>query len=144
MNSRQSLGIQLVSNDGAHLQIGNVLVELHFFAGGQYRFGFKIGRTNSAGALTISYDDVEKIRTERAAESLMDYNSKLEDCDNRIQVVIPSEVILRGQLATVQRIYETAPEWSKHWPSNASIRPARTLVDLAEGITHVEISTEST
>jgi hypothetical protein len=144
MNPRQSLEIQLVGNNGTQLQIGNVLLELNFFVGGQYRFGFKIGRTNSVGALTISYDDVEQIRTGRAVENLMDYNSKPDDCDNRIQIVIPSERTLREQVAVVQRIYQTAPEWSKHWPSNANIRPAEALVDLIEGITHIEIHTEPT
>jgi len=57
------------------------MVDFSFFTKGAFRYRFGIGRTNSAGQLTVSYHDVEMIRTQNAQFDLMDYNTRLEECD---------------------------------------------------------------
>jgi hypothetical protein len=142
MKLGQEIDIQLVKNSGKSLEVGGVLVEINFFVNRVYRFGFKVGRTNADGSLKISYGDVEAIRRERAAESLMDYNTKLEDCDNSVQIVVPSDEKLREQMKTVIRIYQAPPFWAEDWPENNRVREVEKMVDLAEGATQVDIPAE--
>ena len=67
------------------MRIGNIVVEAHFTTKGNYRYGFKVGRTDESGALNVSYADIEKERRSNAGENLMDYNT-LEDCDPTIEI----------------------------------------------------------
>ena len=91
MKPDQSLEIQLSDHADQPVNLGNVVVEIHFFTGGRYRYAFKVGRTDDAGHLSISYREIERLRGENAVENLMDYNTKLEDCDPTIKIVVPSE-----------------------------------------------------
>lgn len=88
MRHGQSIEIQLVDSYGKPLLLSNVIVALRFFTKGNYRYAFNIGRTNDIGRITVSYNDIEKQRSRNAEEYLMDYNTKLEDCDSTIRVVI--------------------------------------------------------
>ena len=49
MNSNQSIEIQLTKGNDPTLPLGDIVVELHFFTKGSFRYGFKVGRTNAYG-----------------------------------------------------------------------------------------------
>lgn len=142
MKPSQSIEIQLVNDHGEPLPIGNVVVEVHFATKGNYRFGFKVGRTDESGALDVSYADIEKVRRSNAEENLMDYNTKLEDCDPTVKVTIPSERKLREQHDNAMRFYQAPPAWAKEWPSNAQVKENEKSVELIGQVTSVRIQAE--
>jgi hypothetical protein len=97
MHPNQAINIQLVADGNKALEVSDILIEIQFFTNGNDRFGFKVGRTNEKGKLTISYSDVEHLRCENAQRFLMDYNTKLEECDPTLKIEIPSERELRDE-----------------------------------------------
>jgi len=130
MKPGQTINIQLTSGDGKPLPIGDVLVLVNLFTGGRYRYGFIAGRTDERGRLNISYDDIEMLRRTNAKEFLMDYNTKLEDCDPLVQIVVPSQEDL---LARKERVFENfgrTPDWAVTWPSNAKVKAQESTVKL--------------
>ncbi len=139
MKPNQSIEIQFVNSNGEPLRLSNVVVELHCFTKGNFRYGFKVGRTDESGYLHVSYTDVEKMRQNNAKENLMDYNTKLDDCDPRVTVVIPTEQQLRQQYDNALRFYQAPPPWAKNWPSNAKVKTQEKSVELAQQTTRVEI-----
>lgn len=126
------------------MPIGNVLVSLHFFTKGNYRYGFQIGRTDDAGRISVSYDDVESLRRKDAQDNLMDYNTKLEDCDPSVAVVIPSQEELRQQYDNAMRFYKAPPEWATAWPENARLRAQERLFDMSASVTTIKIPVQLT
>jgi hypothetical protein len=117
-----------------------VEVENNFFVNKNYRYGFKAGRTDQLGHLSVSYADVETLRREDAAENLMDYNTKLEACDPTVEIVVPSEEALRKQYDNAMRGYNQPPAWAKNWPANAQIKTNPRKIDLVGPLTEVGIA----
>lgn len=74
----------------------------------------------------------------------MDYNTKLEECDQLIEISIPSERQLRQQYDNAIQFYKVPPPWADDWPSNAQLQPIRISVDLLDQIARVDIQTERT
>ncbi len=109
MIASQSIEIQLTEVGGKPLRIPNILVESHFFTGGRFRYSFKIGRTGDHGGLRCSYSDIDGIRRHNGIDNLMDYNTKLEDCDPTIMLMVPSEQELRNQLGNALKFYQREP-----------------------------------
>jgi len=142
MKQGQEIHIQVSTKEGQPLLIGNILVLIHFFTGGNYRYGFEAGRTDDAGHLTISYDDVEKRRRSSAQEFLMDYNTKLEECDPIVQIIVPSEQELLSRKQRVVENFGRIPDWAATWPSNAEIKPQEKTVELVGQAVKVQISTD--
>jgi hypothetical protein len=130
MHPDQAIRIQLVDEENKPLPVSDVMVEIQFFTKGDYRFGFKMGRTNEMGELKISYADVERLRAENAQRFLMDYNTNLEQCDSTVRIEIPSERQLRDASQAAHKAYGTEPEWAKAWPSNYRIESKPLLVQL--------------
>lgn len=143
MKPDQSIDVQLVDESGKPAAIYNVMINLSFFTKGNYRYGFSVGRTNLEGKLVVSYTDVEAIRQSNASYDLMDYNTRLEECDSRVEIVIDSENELRQRYDSVLRSYGRAPTWASHWPSNAAVLAQKKLVELAGPMTRVEIPAET-
>lgn len=142
MKQNQSIEIQLVDAMGALLPLSEISIKLWFFTNGNYRYGFMIGRTNPAGHLSISYDDVENLRREDAAANLMDYNTELNECDAQVTILIPSEQQLREQLDSAKRFYRVPPQWAKSWPANGKIQaPLEVTITLNGDLTSVQIPT---
>lgn len=139
MHPDQAIRIQLVDGENKPLHVGDVLVEIHFFTNGNYRFGFKVGRTNDVGELTISYSDVERLRAVNAQRFLMDYNTNLEQCDSTIKIEMPSERQLRDASQVALKAYGTEPEWAKAWPSNYRIESKPVLVHLEGPTTSIRM-----
>jgi|SRR6185437_5564739 len=135
----QSIEIQLAATTGEPLCLADVVVEVHFFTNGQYRYAFKVGRTDQAGHLRVSYREIESIRRRNALENLMDYNTKLDDCDPIVKIVVPSEAHLRNQYDSALRGYQQPPVWAESWPANAKVAPTETPARLVEQVTRVRV-----
>jgi hypothetical protein len=140
MKPGQVIDIQLVDGNARPVAVANISIDLSFYTNGNFRYRFGIGRTNDSGQLTISYADVEAIRRKNAEFDLMDYNTKLEQCDPRVEIVIDSEEELRDRYNKALRSYGEPPAWGSIWPSNASIRAHKKSVELVGPITRVEIT----
>jgi hypothetical protein len=121
MKPTQTIYIQLEDAKGQPLQLSGVLVEIHFFTKGNHRYTFVAGFTNETGAVRISYFDVEKLRSDGAKFFLMDYNTKLEECDPTVRINIPTDGQLRDAFENASRAFNKPPEWSIVWPSNGRI-----------------------
>jgi len=139
MKPGQSIQIQLESPSGVPLALKNVLLEICLFTHGNFRYCFKVGRTDSKGELRISYSDLENLRAENAKQFLMDYNNPLEDCDPTIELRIPSEQELRDASENVVKSYGRPPDWAAHWPSNAQVYAEPKKVSLKKPLTQVSI-----
>jgi hypothetical protein len=119
--------------------MGNIMVEIEFFTNGNYRYGFGIGRTDRNGRLVASYDDLENHRLLLSGKYLMDYNTKLEDCDPIANVIVPSEEELRSRQQKVLRFYGRQPDWAKVWPSNDRVTAESRTVKLTDETASVAI-----
>lgn len=143
MKPGQSIEIQLEDNSGKDLPLRDVVVRLRLFTNGNFRYAFHVGLTDRCGHLSVSYDDVEGLRSENAHHFMMDYNTRLEDCDPQISVVVPSEPTLREQYDAVMRHFGTPPEWSNPWPANgALIVTDEVRAPLAEAVTEVRVRSQ--
>jgi hypothetical protein len=143
MNHGQSIEIQLVDANGDPIRLSNISIEMHFFTKGNFRYGFKLASTDESGSLRATYDDLEELRSRDAEGNLMDYNTKLDECDPQVKIMIPSEQQLRQQYDNVMRFYQTPPQWAKNWPSNGRIEaPLEVLTELDGQITKVQVPTK--
>jgi uncharacterized protein YccT (UPF0319 family) len=113
MNPNQTIEIQLADDDGNPVTIRNVFIEIRYFMGGHFRYAFDVGRTNENGSLRLTYATIDTVRRANAEANLMDYNTSLDDCDPRVQIVIPSEQKLKEYYEQAIRFYQIAPAWSK-------------------------------
>src|SRR5687768_9226162 len=100
---------------GKPAAVGNVMIDLYLYTNGNFRYGFGIGRTDDSGQPTVSYANLEAIRRKHAEFYLMDFNTQLEDCDPRIEIVIDSEETLREHYDDAVRSYKQPPSWAKNW-----------------------------
>ena len=123
MNTGPSVTVQLIDG-GSTLHLEGALVECQLFCKGVLRYCFMVGRTDSQGALSFSFDDIERIRRRRGLESLMDYNTPLEDCDSTVKIVVPSQERLRQQTQQALASYGAVPDWAVPWPSNGECEKA--------------------
>lgn len=121
------------------MRIEGVLLEICFFRGGNYRYGFVVGRTDNEGCLKISFDDIERCRLKNARENLMDYNTPLEDCDPTIRIAAPSDQQLRELAKNAMHFYSNPPGWAKPWPANGQIKAVEEEVALVGNTTTVRL-----
>jgi hypothetical protein len=142
MKPAQSIQIQLVNGNGKPLHLGNVKLEIHFFTHGNFRYAFGVGLTDEKGYLKTSYSDVEKERREDSEYNLMDYNTKLDDCDSTVKIVILSGQELRERNEKALRYFDKPLDWAKNWPSNSKVKTQPVSVELRDQITHVQIPCE--
>ena len=96
MTREQTIFLQLIDESNKPLALSNVIMVIHFFTNGNYRYGFKLPPTDNQGQLRISYDDIDAKRMESGSESLMDYNTPLADSDPQIRIEIPTDGELRS------------------------------------------------
>jgi hypothetical protein len=141
MKPGQAIHIQLTDAEARPLPIDNVLVQIEFFKNGNYRYGFEAGRTDDRGQLIVSYDDVENQRRKRSVENLMDYNTRLEDCDPVAKITILSDRELRSREQKVLKNYGREPDWAQAWPSNARVEADQKTIELSGQAINVELLT---
>lgn len=97
------LDIQLSSGHGVPLAISNVIIEVAFLQGGRERYRFDAGETDVDGNLSVSYDRFENIRKDNQSFALMDYNTKLEECDPILVVRVPTMAELHQRLDALNK-----------------------------------------
>lgn len=141
MKPDQSIDIQLVKGNGKPLTISNVLMNIYFFTKGNFRYSFGLGFTDANGHLHVSYAEIEQSRKKNAEFWVMDYNTKLDDCDPQVKIFIPSEQYLREANESALSNFGAPPPWAKNWPANARVKVQNeeTYVELKGPTTHVEI-----
>jgi hypothetical protein len=139
MKSDQRIVIQLVDQDENPRALANIKIDIRFYLSGKPRYTFTLGVTDQGGQLTSSYDDIEQTRRKNGEFNLMDYNTRLDQCDSRITVVLPSESQLREQQSNSLRFYKISPEWTKDWPKNGQVDRVEKSVELTERNTKITL-----
>jgi len=142
MNANQNIEIRLINSNGRSLHIADVIVDLSFSCRGHYRYSFRVGATNEQGHLRVSYHNVELLRREQAQIFLMDFNTKLEDCDPRVRIRLPSRNELERAHAYASAHYpDFAQRHAGPWlaAANGRVHAEDVEVDLAQETTEVEI-----
>src|ERR1700734_1273658 len=112
MKPGQAIHVQLSDVNGKPLAIENILVEIHLFTTGNYRYGFEAGRTDANGQIVVTYQDLETQRQENGAFFIMDYNTPLEDCDPVAKFVVPAEYELRRRQQEVIKVFGKEPTFA--------------------------------
>lgn len=105
MNINEGLLVSIVDSTGRSVPIADVIVDAVFFAGDQQRYQFSAGSTDANGQLKAGFDHFERERMQNSLQSIMDYNTKLEDCDSRIRLHAPSLDELKSRLNAVEHWY---------------------------------------
>ena len=114
MKSGSVLDIQLVDMHGNPLAMPDISVDVVLYSGGQERYRFDAGATDAQGCISTSHDMLERTRKENQAFALMDYNTKLEDCEDTIGLAVPTLDQLRERLAAVRKWFpENEPKLSE-------------------------------
>jgi hypothetical protein len=145
MKSDQTILVELVDQMDKTLNISKVFVDIELYTKGQYRYGFRLNPTDQQGKLRIDYEMVEAKRKEAAGVFLMDYNTPLTDCDNRVKIYLPTAETLRKAIEGIGQWFGgKVPDYAKAWmtANNAKVRAAETFVELREKETVVQIQCE--
>ncbi len=140
MKPEQSIYIQLMDAKEQPLQLGGVLVSIDFFTKGNPRYSFTAGRTDQVGVLRLTYLDIERLRSDNAKLFLMDYNTKLEECDSVVRITVPTDSQLRSRFENATKTFNKSPEWASTWPSNAKIESIPQEIEIIGPITEVKLS----
>ena len=139
MRAEQLLQIQLTDRENQPLLAANILIDVQFFVAGRLRYTFVAGRTASSGNLVVTYDDLEAMRRDMAQLFLMDFNTRLEDCDPTVNLKIPSQGSLITRHDNALRSYQKAPRWAEDWPSNSEVKADGISVELHDDVARVDI-----
>jgi hypothetical protein len=139
MKSGQSIELQLVDENCQPLQLGNVMIDIHLFLGGDLRYRFIAGRTTKEGKLSISYEDLDHTRKDMGEMYLMDFNSPLDDCDPLVRVLIYSERELIERRDKAMNAHHKTPAWAEVWPSNSKLRAEPVSIEILGQVTHVQM-----
>ena len=108
------LDIQLSGGHGVPLAIPNVIVEVVFLQGGLERYRFDGGETDVGGHLSVSYERFENIRKDNQSFALMDYNTRLEECDPILVVRVPAMAELSQRLDALNKWFpDQAPSMAE-------------------------------
>lgn len=140
MKPGQIIFVSLIDLSGTPLQMSGIYVDVELYTHGNYRYGFRMGATNEQGELKIDYAMVEAKRAESAAVFLMDYNTPLEACDERVKISIPSEQILKKAYDGIGAWFGgVTPEYAKGWltANNSKVKADEIFVELNAGETIV-------
>jgi hypothetical protein len=100
MRPEDVLNLQLVDSSERALRIGDVSISVEFFLLGTRRYGFRLGPTDENGHIRVTYYDVEQRRLANLNVQPCDYKTRLEECDRRVRVSVPTQ----GELDAAVRI----------------------------------------
>jgi len=142
MKLGQSIEIQLTDRNGKPIDVANIMVDVYLFYDGKFRYAFDAGRTGNGGTLTITYDHLESQRRSNGAIFLMDYNTKLDDCDAKVELRIQTQAELLEGRKNVLEQFRQEPPWAGDWPANSKVKAQPVSVELSGEITHVQIPCE--
>jgi hypothetical protein len=142
MKTNQTLKIQLIDYLRTSLAIENVFIDLTFFLAGKERYGFRVGPTDRNGQLHVTYDDVEKARLRHLEVQPWDYKTKLEECDSRIRIEIPTAEELQSASVIAQTYNQgKMPQRAIDWlaGNNGRIKASPVEVEHTQSHTDVDI-----
>lgn len=97
------LEIQLANQAEDILNFADVSLDILLYVNGQQRYRFDAGETNRFGQLSVGYEQLELKRAENQKFALMDYNTPLMSCDEKISIVVPSMADLRARFEAVEK-----------------------------------------
>lgn len=138
MKPGQSIEIQLMDRSGQQpVDLANVMIDVHLFYNGRFRYAFDAGRTSNAGTRIVTYDDLEGQRRRNGAMFLMDYNTKLDDCDTKIELRIRTRAELIEARKAVLEQFRREPDWASDWPANSEVKVDPVFVELQGQVTRV-------
>ena len=144
MRPGQKVEIQLMDEIGAPVALANVIPEIRLFHADRFRprYAFDGWPTDSMGRAIVSFEDLEEERVILGLADLMDFNTRLTECDPMIEIAIPSGNDFQERRALMLgRRSRWRPAWLTEWPANwkiVSSIPRRLM--LLEQVTHVDIS----
>lgn len=105
MKPTTRIDVQLVDLSGNSLSIADVSVGIVLYCHGNYRYHFSTGVTDHHGRIAISYAALESERRKNGLLFLMDYNTRLDDCDDEVRFVVPTLDELKARLEHVKKYY---------------------------------------
>lgn len=97
------LDVQLVDAQGKPLAMSNVSIDVVLYCSGNERYRFDIGTTDTQGHISTSYEALDQTRMKNQAFALMDYNTKLEECDDTVGLAVPTLDQLHERLAAARK-----------------------------------------
>jgi hypothetical protein len=120
MKKGEVLKVQLVNRMGKHIRIARVSVDVVFYVQGNERYRFDAGRTGSSGVCVAAYRMFESGRVKNQKLLLMDYNTRLEDCDPEVLIHVPPLSELKARYNAVKKWFPaSAPQrWLRLRTSN--------------------------
>lgn len=133
MNANFLIKIQLADSAGALVKLEQVSIDAVLYVQARVRYRFHAGVTDDHGRLVVSFEQLEKARLENQSFSLMDYNTRLEDCDPEIGLVVPTLAELQQRRAAIKKWFPSdVATTEKITESNKKTvcKPARVNVDL--------------
>lgn len=144
MNRGEGLNICLVDAAGQAAPVANVIVDATFFVGGALRYQFYAGRSDSRGRIEAGFDYFDCERRLNTAENLMDYNTRIEDCDSKVRLHVPSLDELKQRLQAVEKWYpQSARALADRLAgcANGNVTADDLMIDLERGkMTNVTVS----
>jgi hypothetical protein len=102
MNLGNVFEIQLLDSERRPITMSDVSIDVIFLRGGRERYRFDAGKTDAQGHVTAPYDLFESIRKDNQSFAVMDYNTRLEDCDSVVIVRAPTLDELSQRLNAVK------------------------------------------
>jgi hypothetical protein len=139
MKPGTSLRIQTVDSDHRAIALGGLIIDVMFFVRGVERYRFDAGETDASGVLVITYEKLEALRREKQKFALMDYNTRLEECDDTIAVNVASAANLAARLEAIEKWYpDDAPRMRQRisGSSNKRVLPTTRRVSAPDGEEH--------
>jgi hypothetical protein len=103
MNENFRIDIQLTDGADAALELANVSIDAVLYVQQRVRYRFSAGKTDMRGRLRVTFDQLEKSRLKNQAFSIMDYNTRLQECDSRVSFVVPFLNDLQQRQAAMKR-----------------------------------------
>jgi hypothetical protein len=140
MSPNQALSIQLTNTDGTELRVENVVLDIYFFLKQKCRFGFRAATTDAAGHSFITYESVEALRRREAELQPWDYNTSLTDCDETIELRLPTPNELE-QGAAAARAWGRDDKDLQNWlnAANRDWAAPPVQVTLVNGMTPIRV-----
>lgn len=134
--------MHLINDAGNALPIANIEISIQFLMQGRRIYQFTLGLTDSSGGVTASYADLESKRRRESQFSVMDYNTRLEDTDSSVKILLESDQEICKRREYTNRIYGRLEAETEGERSNALVKPQVKFVELSETATVVQLQTE--
>lgn len=103
MNENFKIEVQLTNGGGTALELANVTIDAVLYMQGRVRYRFCSGKTDARGCLCVTFDQLENSRLKNQSFSIMEYNTRLQECDPRVSFVVPSLNELQQRQTAIEK-----------------------------------------